>query len=336
GITFSRTFNYSAKGNSVSQTTDEGYIIAGNSGLLKTDKVGNEEWYREYGSGGVGYSVAETKDGGYITTGGNDYNVFLIKTDADGNLLWNKSLTGEVGFSVQQTIDDGYIVCGKIYTDAIWWYDMILIKTDSYGNEIWSQTFGSGLVDEAYCVEQTLDGGYIITGEKDAGDYQNTNTKMWLIKTDPDGNIEWDYEHSGGSHHHGQSVQQTRDGGFIVAGQSGSNMSLFKIISNGSLDWTNTYSGTYSSLGYDVRQTTDEGYIVTGRINSAEEGPSNVDVYIIKTDDSGSLHWERVFGNGSYDAGYSAEQTSDSGYIVVGENNGQIWLIKTDPEGNVY
>jgi uncharacterized delta-60 repeat protein len=221
----------------VQQTSDGGYVIAGwtssygagsaDAWLIKTDADGNMLWDKTFGGSAWedAYSVHQTSDGGYIlagftysfSAGGSD--VWLIKTDADGNMLWDKTFGGiglDVAYALQLTSDGGYILSGDTNSYGAGSSDFWLIKTDADGNMLWDKTFGGANDDEAYAVQQTSDGGYILTGftySHGAG-----SSDFWLIKTDADGNMLWDKTFGSEGLDWAWAVQQTSDGGYILAG----------------------------------------------------------------------------------------------------------------------
>jgi len=165
-------------GYSVEQTTDGGYIIGGSSRsdvwLIKTNYIGDTIWTRTYGTSGLeaGYTVKQTSDGGYIIIGNSNsfsasFDVWLIKTDSIGDTIWTQTFGGfydELCSSVQETFDGGYIITGSTRNYGAEWEDLLLRKTDSFGELQWTKTYGFHHTDVGYEVQQTLDGGYIITG----------------------------------------------------------------------------------------------------------------------------------------------------------------------------
>jgi hypothetical protein len=303
---------------SVLQTNDGGYIISGGPyssvggrefTLIKTDANGNKLWDKAlggsnaWGYSGYGYSVQQTNDGGYIITGrinsGIIGQVWLIKTDANGNKLWEKIFGGSEGeswgYSVEQTTDGGYIIAGITDTSLEQGRDVLLMKTDANGNKLWEKTFGGSGFDDGYSVQETTDGGYIITGKKQIDDYHlmgQSDDDVLLIKTDANGNELWEKTFGGSHDDEGYSVQETNDGGYIVAGRTDTwteqddDVLLIKTDANGNELWEKTFGGSRDDEGYSVQQTDDGGYIITGTTYSYGAGGS--DVWLIKTDKDGN------------------------------------------------
>jgi hypothetical protein len=280
-------------GSSVQQTDDDGYIITGNM-LIKTDSSGNEQWNKAL-DGTWGNSVQQTTGGGYIITGFTDFynagywDVRLIKTDSSGNTQWDKIFGGsndEFGLSVKQTFDGGYIVTGYTNSYGAGSYDAFLIKTDATGNKEWDKTFGGVDSDEGSFVQQTSEGGYIITGGTSS--YGAGSSDVWLIKTDSSGNEQWNRTFGGSDGDYGKSLQQTSDGAYTITGT------------------TYSYGAGFS------------------------------DVWLIRTNSSGSEQWNRTFGGSGWDNGHSVNQTSEGDYIVTGVDNSygagfsDVWLIRRD------
>jgi hypothetical protein len=336
-------------GYSVQQTTDGGYIIAGETYsfgvavsdvyLIKTDATGEEVWSKTFGSTRYdrGKCVRQTTDGGYIVAGsmepsGPGTDVYLIKTDANGDEIWSKTFGGgdyDYGESVQETADGGYVIAGYTQSFGAGNADVYLIKTDANGDEIWSKTFGGTELDAGHSVLQTGDGGYIIVGETRSFGKDD----VYLIKTDANGVKVWDRFLGFGA---GYSIQQTTDGGYIIAGVYPPNnydVLLIKTDANGYAVWTKIIGGQWNDYAYSVQQTADGGYIVTGFIDSLGDG--NFDVYLIKTDANGDEIWSKTFGGSVYDVGYSVIQTDNRGYIIVGRGSGGVYLIYYKPEDTV-
>ena len=351
---------------SVQQTSDGGYIVAGTTWsfgegasdifLIKTDEFGNVQWAKTYGGTGYdwAYSVQQTSGGGYIVAGlttsfgAGGEDIFLIKTDENGNVEWAKTYGGtddEWSFfvHVQQTTGGGYIVAGSTFSFGAGATDFFLIKTDASGDVQWAKTYGGTDYDLASSVQQTSDGGYIV-----AGYTRSFGAGMWdifLIKTDENGNLEWAKTYGGTDEDYALSVQQTTGGGYIVAGWKSNFVAAYKDIlliktdANGNVQWAKTYGGTDYDWAYSVQQTSDGGYIVAGVTWSF--GAGGYDIFLIKTDASGNIQWAKTYGGTSYEEAFSVQQTSDGGYIVAGlttsfgAGSEDIFLIKTDANGDI-
>jgi hypothetical protein len=366
-IQWQKTFGGSADdwGHSVQQTSDGGFIILGetysyggvgkpNVYLLKTDSSGNLVWQQTYGGLGwdFGNSVRQTADGGFIITGytdsfGSGYDdVYLIKTNSAGDILWQNTFGGIVndwGYSVQQTSDGGFIIAGYIDSPPALGIDVYLIKTNSAGTMLWQKNFGGDYYDFGHSVQQTDDGGYIITGRKG---YEDSGTSdVYLIKTNSSGNLLWQKTFGGSKYEDGWSVQQTSDGGFIIAGETtsfgagGYDVYLIKTDSSGNSIWQKTFGGSKDDHGYSVQQTSDGGYIIAGYTNSFGSGKS--DIYIVKTDSAGNLLWQKTIGGTNYDEGWSIQQTSDGGFIIAGDSYSygtggfDVYVVKLAASANI-
>ncbi len=303
-----------------------------------------QRWERNYGGTGYddGWSVQQTSDMGYIVAGytecfGIGGQIYLVKTNAQGDTLWTRNYGGtgeDRGYSVQQTSDTGYVVAGTTYLgggDG----QVYLVKTNAQGDTLWTRYYGGASFDYSESVQQTQDGGYIVAGYTSSF---GNGYQVYLVKTNASGDTLWTRNYGGASNDYGEFVQQTQDGGYIVAGASFSfgdsaQVYLIKTDASGDTLWTRNYGGTAQDMGYSVQQTQDRGYIVAGGSNSF--GNDWYDVYLIKTDASGDTLWTRTYGGSGDDMGYSVQQTQDGGYIVAGSLNGaQVYLVKTNAFGD--
>jgi len=338
----------SDEGYSVIQTNDGGYIITGLTDsydgdsrlglipdegdvyLIKTDANGNLIWQKNYGgpewSPGLdeGWSIAQTNDGGYIIAGltesyGTIGDVYLIKTDVNGNLLWQKNYGGpkwDIGYSLALTSDGGYIIAGKTESYGAGGSDVYLIKTDVNGNLLWQKNYGGPRRDEGRSVAQINDGGYIIVGDTES---RLNYFDVYLIKTDANGNMVWQKTYGRSSYDIGWSIAQTSDGGYIIAGDTIDGAYLIKTDVNGNLLWQKSYGGPESDFARSVLETKDGGYIIIGS-TSSYSAIGDLDVYLIKTDSKGNMVWQKTYddGSGSEDGGWSIAKTNDGGYIITG------------------
>jgi len=207
--------------------------------------------------------------------------------------------------------------------------------------EEWNQTFGGESIDWGWWAQQTSDGGYVMTGETLS--FSRGSFDAWLLKTDRRGNEEWNVTFGGRFKDGGRCLQQTSDGGYIIAGYAdsygfpGHDFWLIKTDSNGIEEWNNTYGGEGSDAGFFVRQTFDGGYIVTGYTGSYGKGSR--DVWLLKTDSHGNMEWQTTLGGAEKEYGMAVNQTRDGGYILVGQTSSygaggyDLWLV---PGGRRY
>ena len=355
---------------SIHQTTDGGYILGGFSKsnisgdktensigtydywIVKTNSAGNIQWQNTIG--GIGYeelhSISQTTDGGYLLGG---YSRSNISGDKSENCI------GGAG-------------------------DYWIIKTDSTGNIQWQNTIGGVGDDLLNSLMPTEDGGYILGGNSDSGpsgdktEFCIGNDDYWIVKIDSLGTIQWQNTIGGSSQDQLNSIKQTSDEGYILGGWSNSNTSgdktennwdttlitsdywIVKIDSSGNIQWQNTIGGSNADILHSIQQTADGGYILGGYSNSdfsgdkTENSMGGFDYWLVKTDSTGNILWQKTFGGSGYDYLYSVQPTTDGGYILGGyswsgisgnkteslwdtivQASGDYWIIKTDEFGNI-
>ena len=355
-------------GYSVQQTIDGGYILVGETysfgagsadiWVIKTDGNGNKLWDKTLGGMNQDYNpnIKQTNDNGFIITaktysfGAGENDIWVVKLDENGTEQWNKTYGKQfVDYNgeCQQTTDGGYIIVGTTSRNEPLNFDLWLIKIDSEGNEQWNRTFQTApqSFEFGLSVQQTNDSGYII-----AGSYisygTNTSYDIWLIKTDAQGNEQWNRIYRENSSWKAtRSIEPTSDGGYIVLANRGYYESkqvdffMMKINQYGDEQWNKTYGGLQDDYGLESYQTSDRGYITIGYTMSY--GAGEADVWMIKTDTYGNEQWNRTYGGKYNDAGHSIDLTSDGGYIITGIKGSyvkdnptcDIWLIKTGSQG---
>ena len=312
--------------------------VTGNHGredvwIIKIDKFGSILWENSFGGNGTdaAYNIQQTLDDGYIIAGvtsTNDngdvmgyhyssygsYDYWVIKLDSLGIKQWAKCFGGnstDQGYYILQTMDSGYIIAGYSssnngdvegnHGNADYW----IVKLDNYGNILWEKSYGGSNDDEASCIQQTNDGGYIIAGWTSSNDYNVTGyhggQDYWIVKINDTGKIIWEKCYGGSGQDIANYIQQTKDGGFIIAGFSnsidgdvsgnkgGTNYWIVKIDTLGNLQWEKSYGGignNCNDIANSIQQTNDGGYIIGGTTNSINgdvtDNHGGYDYWIVK------------------------------------------------------
>ena len=358
--------------------------------LYLTAQAPTIEWQKSLGGSGLeeGYSIQQTIDGGYVVAGtsnstdgdvtGNHGNkdYWLVKLSSTGTITWQKSLGGsgnDQAHSIQQTTDGGYIVAGLSnstdgdVTGNHGDYDYWVIKLDSTGNKVWEKSLGGSGSDIAYFIQEITGGGYIVSGYSSSTDGDVIGNfggwDYWVVKLSSTGTITWQKSLGGSGNDQAHSIQQTIDGGYIVAGSSNStdgditnNLGssdywLVKLDSIGTITWQKSLGGSEGDGAYSIQQTTDGGYIVAGITNSINGditgNHGGGDYWVVKLDSIGTITWQKSLGGNDKDYGYSIQQTTDNGYIVIGRSNSvggdvtsniggwDYWIVKLSINGAV-
>jgi predicted secreted protein len=294
-------------------------------------------------------NVIQASDGGFLITGdtcsyGAGHNdAYLVKTDANGEMQWNKTYGGpmnESAYVLCQTSDGGYAIMCTTTSFGAGGKDAWLLKIDAVGNLQWNKTYGDAGDNDGWMVFQTADGGYALscdTNSFGAGGYD-----AWLIKTDASGNMQWNKTYGGTGADYPTDLILTADGGYLLPIMSmsfgGIKGWLVKTDSSGNMLWNKTYSvGTSSSSFLAGIQTADGGYALTGVVFSG----AKYDAWFVKTDSSGNMLWNRTYVGTGDGQPWVPVQMDDGGYAIVGMTSsfgagGQDgWLFRTDSSGNM-
>ncbi|WBV61943.1 T9SS type A sorting domain-containing protein [Chryseobacterium camelliae] len=343
------------------------------------------EWQRTYGgtSADTHMDVQQTSDGGYIHIGasisnngdvtGNHGNVdiWVVKTNASGDILWQKSLGGtsyDQGSSIRQTSDGGYILAGTSnsnngdVTGNNGNKDYWVVKLNATGNIQWQKNYGGNNDDIATSIRPTSEGGYIVTGYKSMAPptMVGGDRKYWVVKLDSSGNIQWQNTYGGENWEEAYSIEQTTDGGYIVAGYSSSLYTyvignhgaedywIIKINAAGALEWQKSLGGTSSEKARAIKQAQDGGYFVVGHSfsNNGDVTGNNgdKDYWVVKLSATGNIIWQKSLGTSLWEEAVGVDSTLDGGCVVTGyahtpkdgsPNNIDYWVLKLNSSGNI-
>lgn len=298
---------------SVQQTSDGGYIVAaqtysfGAGGMdywiLKLDEKGNIQWQRTYGGGAddQAVSILETRDGGYIAAGetksfgAGNWDVWVLKLDKDGAILWQKSYGGEEldmssAEPVHQTSDGGYVLTGRTKSFGAGGSDAWAVKLDKDGAILWQKTYGGSADEYARSIKETPDGGYIVAGYTES--FGAGAMDIWVLKLDRKGNLQWEKTYGGPEPDVTYSIQKTLDGGYVLAGETESfgagngDAWVLKLTGDGTIQWQKTYGGKAWDGAVSIRQTSG-GYVAAGETETY--GAGKLDYWVLKLDGTGNI-----------------------------------------------
>ncbi|AKA35073.1 hypothetical protein [Flagellimonas lutaonensis] len=343
----------------------------GISPIEESTFLGELAWMKNFGGSGedTAQAVVKTSDGGYAILGYtnstdgdimnkslavNDY--WLLKLDADGNLLWSKTYGGskdDRGQSVIETGDGGFAIVGYAMSDDgdgsnnEGFHDNWILRLDATGNILWEKSFGFSGHDHSYDVVQTADGGFFFAGFLDVtqsggegnfgkGGYLTRHGvgEFWGTKLDAQGNLQWRRYFGGTNNDRAYGVVVAHDGGFVMAGASESDdfditdpkgsydFWVVKVDKNGTLVWQRSLGGSGIDIARDITKTADGGYMVVGHTFSVDADVSKnngeSDVWLVKLDDNGNMLWQKTFGGSEFDAAESISPTIDGGFLIAG------------------
>ncbi len=299
----------------------------------------------------IGYTSSANA---YIVNNHGSNDVWLMKIDLSGNLIWNNCYGGqsiEKGYNLKETNDSGFIIIADARVDdgqvsgVHWSTEYWVVKADKQGIFEWGKCFGGSGGDDGRSIIQTADSGYFIVGESESGDFDvpggHLNGDLWVLKLYPDSNIQFS-ETFGGNGPDGamgkESCIQTSDGSYLVVSNSnstdgdvtgshgGAEAWVTRISATGQLLWQRCYGGSGLENGFAILPAANNGFIVGGTADSNNGDVSNPigggDFWLFKADSSGVIQWEKCYGGGATEEIYSIVNTSDGGYALAGYSNG--------------
>jgi len=300
-----------------------GYLVDGGltSGFLfiKVDSVGHQQWSRTFSdsfSQGFGYNVVATLDGGFLLAGSGGGGVMLVKTNGAGTKIWQKYLSGFSSlYSSVAEADSGFTLAG--YAGS----DLYLVHIDKSANKIWEKAYGGPNLDAGYGLAKTIDGGYIVVGERDnSGEFGS----LYVVRTDANGDSLWTRSFPYDQARDGESVRALADGSFLIAGRAATDEGdprsmIMKLDANGDLVWYKLFDKGYFT---NLTETTG-GFVFTGIDESDPDDDGNL--VLVKVDGAGKTIFKKLFGTKQNDLGRAVLSKPGGGLIVVGDRGAVIY-----------
>jgi hypothetical protein len=266
--------------------------------------------------------------------------LFCMAVAQPPDIEWGRCYGGngiDWGTDVRQTTDGGYVFVGNTTSFGAGYYDIWLVRTNANGDTLWTRTFGGTQLDQCTEIEITNDGGYVLAGKTQSfgAGYED----IWLVKTDSMGNWQWDRTYGGTHFDQCSSIEQTFDGGYLLAGVTwsfgagASDCWLVKTDANGDTMWTQTFGGVFDDDCVGAIQVADSGYVLVENGDYSDQG-----VWMVKYNPSGLFQWCHLLVDTVTCTSFQA--TSDGGFIFAGDSASwgcedfDFWLMKTNYRGD--
>jgi hypothetical protein len=359
------------------------YLSLSSAGKSYSQQI---DWLKCYGGSEQddAFSIKNTFDNGLIVVGSTmsgdgdvstnygQTDCWIVKLDTNGEIQWEKNYGGsgtETAYTIQPTSDNGYIFAGATnsYDGDVagqhGYYDVWVVKIDSTGNIMWQNCLGGSNRENAYCVNECFDGGFILAGYtlSDDGDISIHlgEEDAWVIKLDKTGNLEWEKTFGSTIRESANVIIQTPDKGFLMGGAhrimndstACDDAWIVKMDSLGNKEWEKTYGGLGDERIYSLIQTDNQEFVFAASASSTDGDVTgnhgSSDFWIVGIDNSGILLWQKCLGGSSVDAPRHISLTEDNGYIISGDtwsDDGDVngytgfidaWIIRTDSLANL-
>jgi predicted secreted protein len=313
--------------------------------LIRTDDEGTPQWNRTYGTSTNNegcQEIIELTDGGLILTGwrgypSEPYDAWVIRSDNVGTQLWNQTIGGPANDYLRSVValsDGGFALAGSTTSYGSGDYDAWLVKLSTNGNPLWNYTFGGAEADRFTSILELSD-GFLLSGYTESAG--SGNNDVFIVRTDQNGNQQWNQTYGGPLDDHGFDSVLCDDGGFAFGGYTEGNTLgdddfwLIRTDATGDVQWNKTYGGTSDDNLYSLVICDEGGFALLGTTYSYGAGSS--DFWLVRTNQDGDLHWDLTFGGSGGDRGSDLVYTSDDCLVLTGLTSSygaggdDIWLV---------
>ncbi|NYB51556.1 MAG: hypothetical protein HVN35_03185 [Methanobacteriaceae archaeon] len=309
-------------------------------------------WIKTYGSSDneTGYMVINAIKNGYIALGSreisSDTEVYLMDLNTLGVTSRQNTFGGngnDYGYSLRRALSGGYILIGKTNSYGLGNYDAWFVKVNEDMKPAYNVTYGGAGNDAVYSFKETKDSRYILAGNTTS--FGSGSSDVYLLKVDPNGQMQWQQVFGGSGEEWGKSVLQSQNANYWILGSTNSYGSggydfyLVETNPEGSLIMNKTFGGIGDDYGDSIVENVDGSFLLTGSTNSI--GSGQFDALIIKTDQFGNEIWNKTFGGEKDDIVTFSRETADHGYLIIGNTNSfgsgkiDMFVMKTDRSGNI-
>lgn len=321
-------------------------------------------WQKNFGGSGNDQSngVCATADGGFILAGKSNssdgqltqnrggFDFWVVKTDASGNLQWQRSMGGsqeDIAEHVLQTAEGGYLITG--YTDSQdgdvvsshGLRDVLLVRLDASGQIIWTKTYGGSSYDDGQIALELSDGSFLVGATTHSGDgdvsQASGNGDIWLLHMDAQGNLLDEHIYGGSSHEFLTNLRPVPSGGYILSGMATStdgllaqnhgmhDLWIIRLDENLNVLWQTALGGSGTDAANDVVAMSDGTFLATGTVYSqdGQVGPTHgsADAWVVRLDAGGNLIWKKNYGGSRGDAGVRIEEAANNGFVLLGNTH---------------
>jgi hypothetical protein len=358
---------------SICSSASGGYIVNGATSsygagdidamLIRTDDMGQITWSNVYGNTGYDNSeyAIETFDQNIVCAGRSILlpstvtAATLFKTDLNGQVIFSKSFGGNLNdglYQVIETSDHGYACVGNSESTSSGLSDILLVRTDINGDTVFTRSFGTPESENGTSIIELPDKGFLITGRQSFISGSTLQANGLLLRTDSSGNILWSKQYGDSLWEELTGCRMTNDSGFIICGSTvsygagGFDILLMSTDDQGNIEWAKTFGETESDAAYDIQVNPDNSYVISGYTeslghgNGRMQGLDEANVFLLKTDENGTLAWMQTYGDGLQDEAFRCAKAPDGGYLVAGftknyllTDSSQMLFIKTDAAG---